>query len=90
LYVASATEDTWADPESEYLSCVAAAPVFQLFGLAGTGSDRMPPPEKPLQNGAIGYHLRTGKHDLTLYDWQQYMSFADKHKWGRRPVAPKG
>jgi hypothetical protein len=38
----------------------------------------MPPIDKPVM-GAIGYHNRTGEHDVTEYDWQAYLDFADKH-----------
>ena len=79
VYVASATEDDWADPEGEFLSCVHAEPVYRLYGLQGLGVAEMPKPEEPLHSGHIGYHLRTGKHDLTQYDWNCYMDFADLH-----------
>ena len=82
VYVASATEDTWADPKAEFASCVHAGPVYRLLGLPGLESDDMPSPESPLHGGHIGYHLRTGKHGLTAYDWKCYMDFADA-KWGR-------
>jgi hypothetical protein len=38
----------------------------------------MPAPDKPVGD-SIGYHLRTGRHDITAYDWQQYLNFADRH-----------
>ncbi len=83
VYVASATEDRWADPKGEYLSCLHADPVFRLFGTKGLGGDSpqetLPEPESPLHEGNIGYHLRTGKHALTPIDWQYYLDFADVH-----------
>lgn len=82
LYVASATEDQWADPEGEFLSARLAEPVYKLYDRKGLGTRKMPPPDTPVQGGSIGYHLRTGKHDITLYDWERFMDFADQ-KWKR-------
>lgn len=76
--IASATGDAWADPEGEFLSGVHASPVYRLFGLEGLDLNRLPEPERPLQDGAIAYHLRTGDHDLTAWDWEQFMNFADR------------
>lgn len=84
VYVASASQDAWADPEGEFLSCVHAGPVYALFGLQGVGADRFPRAGQPLHTGHIGYHLREGRHDLTEYDWDRFMDFADRHwKQGR-------
>ncbi len=79
VYIASATEDKWADPEGEFLACVHAGPVYELLGKKGVGTIEFPKPDTPLQTGHIGYHLRTGKHNLVEYDWDRYMDFTDKH-----------
>jgi len=79
LYVASASLDTWADPEGEFLAAVHASPVYALLGESGIEETLMPAPETPLHAGHIGYHLRSGKHELTEYDWNQFMDFADKY-----------
>lgn len=78
VYVASAEEDRWADPRGEFLSAKHAGPVYELFGLKGVGVDEMPEVNKPVGD-AVGYHIRTGKHDVTAYDWDQYLDFADRH-----------
>ena len=76
LYVASAAEDLWSDPKGEFLSCVYASPVYQLLGLKGFPAKEMPGLNMPVM-GSIAYHIRPGKHDVTLYDWERYMDFAE-------------
>jgi len=78
LYVASASEDLWADPYGEFLSAKAASEIYEFMDLKGLPALKMPETKQPL-HGTIGYHIRSGKHNITTYDWKQYMDFADKH-----------
>ncbi len=78
LYIASAQEDTWADPKGEFLAGKLAEPVYALFGKKGTGVAEWPAVNQPVGE-FVGYHVRSGKHDVTAYDWEQYLRFADKH-----------
>ncbi len=82
VYVASAEKDRWADPRGDFLSAKAAEPVYQLFRLEGLQTNNMPVVDRPVGKN-IGYHIRTGGHGVTLYDWEQYVSFANKYYSGK-------
>lgn len=75
LYIASAEGDRWADPRGEYLSAKYASEVYELYGHKGITAEDMPPVNTPVMN-RVAYHIRTGNHDITDYDWEQYLRFA--------------
>jgi hypothetical protein len=77
IYVASATNDRLADPKGEFLTAAHAEPIYRLFGLRGVDTSTWPQPDKPIGH-TIGYHLRTGAHAITKYDWEQYLEFAER------------
>jgi hypothetical protein len=78
VYITSAEDDRWADPRGEFLACVAAGPVYRLLGARDLGTDRMPPLDQPIMR-TIAYHIRTGRHEVTSFDWDQFLAFADMH-----------
>jgi hypothetical protein len=75
VYIASASDDAWADPEGEFLAGVHAEPVYQLYSLKGLGTTNWPGVNQPV-GYSIRYHLRQGKHDVTQYDWEQWIAAA--------------
>ena len=77
VYVASADEDLWADPRGEFLSLAEASRVFALWGDRVVDAGAMPPLERPLHSGRLGYHVRRGGHNLTPYDWMRFLDFAE-------------
>ena len=89
VYVASAVEDLWADPRGEFLACVAADPVWRLLGREGLGTTEFPPADRPVGR-TVGYHVRTGRHELLPWDWARFADHADREVVGRTPPPGDG
>jgi hypothetical protein len=84
VYATNASKDMWADPKGTFLSLKYAEPVFHLYGLKSALPKEAPAIDKPIIESPLAYHNRTGQHDLTVYDWTNFIKFADYH-FGIRP-----
>jgi len=78
VYVASAQEDRWADPRGEFLSLQEASKVYALYGYETFQGCSFPAVDQPLWRGNCGYHMRSGGHNVTEYDWKAYIEFANQ------------
>ena len=80
LYVCSAEEDSWADPQSEFLSCVAASEAWTALRVPGLVTpDEMPALNQPLTDGGVCYHVRSGSHFFSRTDWLNHMACREKY-----------
>ncbi len=79
VYATNASEDLWADPKGTFLSLKNAEDVYSLYGLNSLLPEVPPALNTPVIETPMAYHNREGKHDLTVYDWKQFIKFADYH-----------
>ncbi|MCY7349402.1 MAG: prolyl oligopeptidase family serine peptidase [Cytophagaceae bacterium] len=79
VYVGTAVEDRWADPLGSFLALKNAETVYALYGVGPLPSATQPQVNTPVIESRLGYHLREGVHNLTRYDWTQYLAFARYH-----------
>ena len=81
-YVGSCSEDPWTCPSAERESCRLAGEAYGLYSMPGV----VLPDEAQIVNdaeyhdGSIGYHVRTGRHNILWEDWTHYMNFWDKKR----------
>ncbi len=79
VYITSASEDLWADPKGEFLAAREAGRVYSLYNSTSNPLlEKIPPSHTPVL-GPISYHMRSGKHDVTDYDWDRFLDFLDLH-----------
>lgn len=74
LLVASASEDSWADPDGELLSATLASNAYALYGGARLRIDNLQP-DRLYSAGNIAYFRRTGTHAVTREAWMAFLSF---------------
>jgi hypothetical protein len=76
LYATNASKDLWADPTGTYLSLKNAEPVYTLYGMKSNLPASPPGINQPVIQSPLAYHIREGEHNLTAYDWGNFIGFA--------------
>jgi dienelactone hydrolase len=80
----AAEGDQWANPPGQFEVLKAADPVYRFLGVAGLGTQVMPPSGK-LVSSRLGYYIRAGNHAMTADDWTVFLDFADA-QWGGKQL----
>ncbi len=76
LYVASASKDSWADAEGEYLSFYKSQAVYGMYDTLLDIQYKYTAPSEQVSRGKLAYHLRAGEHEILRWDWERYILFA--------------
>lgn len=77
VYVTNASEDLWADPVGTFMSVKEAEKVYGLYNLKSDLPESIPSINMPFIKPPLAYHIREGVHDMTFYDWAQFIKTAD-------------
>jgi len=78
LFCNGGTGDQWADPKGMFLGMVAAGPVYRLVGRKDLGTTELPPLDKALTDGDLGWNYHTGGHVATTADWRAFLTMAER------------
>jgi pimeloyl-ACP methyl ester carboxylesterase len=79
VYATNASEDLWADPTGTFLALKHAEPVYALYDLKSALPTAPPAIDQAIIRSPLAYHNREGIHNLTLYDWTNFVKFARYH-----------
>jgi hypothetical protein len=79
LLLQTGSTDYWSDPKGEFLSAIAAEPVYKLFGKNGPGTLAMPKAgETSLLMNPLGYYIHEGGHTVLPEDWALFIRYMKK------------
>ncbi|MCW3081547.1 MAG: putative acetyl xylan esterase [Segetibacter sp.] len=79
LYATNASKDLWADPTGTFLALKNAEKVYALYGIKSNLPANPPGVNQPIIYASLAYHNREGEHNLTAYDWSNFIRFATYH-----------
>lgn len=79
VYVNGGLTDQWSDPKGEFLSLVAAGPVYRLLGGKDLGVTDLPPLDHPITSGDLAFHYHSSGHTSVPADWKAFLDFAERH-----------
>jgi len=79
LLLQTGSTDGWSDPKGEFLSAVAAEPVYKLFGKNGPGTTIWPAgKDESLLLNDLGYYMHDGPHGVLPDDWVKFLKYMQK------------
>jgi hypothetical protein len=78
LLLQTGNTDDWSDPKGEFLSAVAAGPVYTLLGKDALDTDVWPAAKQPILHD-LGYYMHDGGHGMVASDWDIYIEFLKMH-----------
>lgn len=78
VYIFSASNDSWACPKNEFLSCVYASQYFNLYKKNGLIAPQEIKRDISYNLGHIAYHIKTGEHCIETRDWDMVMDYLIK------------
>lgn len=80
LLLQTGSTDYWSDPKGEFLSAVAAIPVYKLFGETAPTVSELPAPNDASQLlNKLGYYMHDGGHSVLPQDWTRFVEYMKKH-----------
>lgn len=79
LLLQTGDSDYWSDPKGEFLSAIAAEPVYNLFGKKGPGTKTFPEAgDQSLLMNQLGYYMHKGGHTVLPEDWTLFIEYLKK------------
>ncbi|TLU96476.1 glucuronyl esterase domain-containing protein [Dyadobacter sediminis] len=78
VYLATAQGDVNSDPEGEFETAKASDAVYKFLGTKGFPGTVFPALNQSVY-AQVGFHIRPGGHDVTNFDWIQFLNFSNLH-----------